>query len=198
MVAAKARDRAHQTVSHLWWWLLLRGIALIALAICALLWPQKTLGLMVKILGVYLIVDGLWATITYALAKQKDHGLLASAAGLVVGLVLLFWTGVSARVFMTILGIWALLQGLGLYFSVRKESEVDPDSKNWVMYVSAGLAIAGIILIVWPSTGVVTVSWLLCALAFLLGGGMVFVAMKMRRIAHRIERPKQLPSSDTE
>ena len=187
-VAAKARDRAHKTVSHLWWWLLLRGIALIVLAICALVWPQKTLGLLVKILGVYLMIDGFWATVTYALAKQKDHGLLASAAGLLVGAVLLFWTGVGARVFMTIVGIWALLQGLGLYFSVRKEADVDPESRQWVKYVAIALAIAGLILIVWPSSGLVTVAWLLSAVAFLLGAAMVFVSSKLRGVANRLER----------
>lgn len=188
-VAGKARVKALHAVSHLWWWLLLRGIALIALAICALVWPQKTLGIMVKILGAYLIIDGLWSSITYALAKQKDHGLLASATGLVVGAVLLFWTGVSSRVFMTIVGIWALLQGVGLYISIRKEAEVDPESRKWIRYIAIAMAIAGIILIVWPSTGVVTVAWLIAIIAFLLGAAMVFASTKLRSVAQRIKHP---------
>lgn len=197
-VAGKARDKASNAVAHLWWWLLFRGIALIILAVFSLVWPQKTVGLMVKILGVYLMIDGLWASVTYAFAKDKDHNLLFGAIGLLVGTVLLLWTGVSGRVFMAIIGIWALLQGVGLYFSARREVDVDQESKQWVKYVAIALAAAGIVLIIWPSTGVVTIAWLLAAVAFLLGGGMVFAAIKLRTVAKRIEAPGTKPQTEAE
>lgn len=185
-VAAKARDKAHDAVCNLWWWLLLRGIALIVLAICALVWPQKTVGLMVKLLGIYLIVDGLWASLTYALTEKRDQSLLVGAVGLLVGAVLLFWTDVSGRIFMTIIGIWAVLQGLGLYMTVRKETKADQEAKSLVKCLAIGLAIAGLVLVIWPSSGVTAIGWLISAVSLLIGVGMVFISLKLRSVGQRI------------
>ena len=197
-VAAKARDKAHDTVCNLWWWLLVRGVALLVLAVCALVWPQKTVGLLVKILGVYLIIDGLWAGVTYALSDKKNHSLLVGAVGLLVGAVLLFWTDVSGRILMTIVGIWAVLQGLGLYFTVRKEAEADAEAKSLVKWLAIGLAIAGLILVVWPSSGVTAIGWLVSAVSGLIGCAMVFVSMKLRSVGQRISAVGRNPESDFE
>ncbi|HBE69561.1 MAG TPA: hypothetical protein DDW52_15555 [Planctomycetaceae bacterium] len=194
-VAAKARGKAHDAVCGLWWWLLLRGIALVALAVCALVWPQKTVGLLVKLLGVYLIIDGLWATVSYALSEKKDKSLLIGAVGLLVGAILLFWTDVSGRVFMTIVGIWAALQGIGLYFTVRKEREADSQAKGLVSWLAIGLAVAGIVLVVWPSSGVTAIGWLISAASMLVGIGMVFIALKLRTLGQRINAVGK-PQSD--
>lgn len=184
--AAKARAKSHDVVCDLWWWLLVRGIAMIALAVCALVWPQKTVGLMVKILGLYLIFDGIWAGASYAMSKEKKNSLLIGAVGLLVGAILLFWTDVSGRVFMTIVGIWALLQGVGLYFTVRNEEDAEAEARTMVKIVALSLAVAGLVLIVWPSSGVVAIGWLMSAVAAVIGGGMVYVAMKLRTVANRI------------
>ena len=64
--------------------------------------------------------------------------------------------------------------------------------------MAMAMAVAGLVLVIWPNTGVVTVAWLLAAVAGLLGAGMVFVSMKLRGVArdsnpaspnpHRISR----------
>jgi uncharacterized membrane protein HdeD (DUF308 family) len=197
-VAAKARDKTHDALCNLWWWLLLRGVALIVLAVCALFWPQKTVGLLVKILGVYLIIDGLWSSVTYAVSKEKDHSLLVGALGLLVGAVLLFWTGVSGRVFMTIIGIWAVLQGVGLYWTTRNEAQADVEAKSLLKWLAIGLVLAGLVLVIWPSSGVTVIGWLISAVSLLIGGAMVFISMKLRSVGQRIRGIGREPEPSAE
>jgi uncharacterized membrane protein HdeD (DUF308 family) len=56
------------------------------------------------------------------------------------------------------------------------------------MGVASGavLAIIGMILIVWPSTGVVAISWLIAIVALVIGCVLIFVATRLRRITDRI------------
>ena len=55
--------------------------------------------------------------------------------------------------------------------------------RQLVRLVGAVLAVAGLILVMWPTTGVVTVSWLISVVALVFGCVLVFVATKLRRLS---------------
>jgi hypothetical protein len=48
------------------------------------------------------------------------------------------------------------------------------------------LAVIGLVLIIWPGVGVVTISWLVAALAFLTGAVLVFLALRLGRVKRRV------------
>ena len=185
-VAAGAKHRASDKLGDVWWWLMVRGAIAIGLAVFALFWPQQTVGLLVNLLGAYLLLDGLLGVVGAFRSGDPRGAPMVAVIGLVVGAVLIFWTGLSMRLFLILVGAWALTQGAGMFLSSRNQ-ESDPESRKLVGIVGGVLALAGLILIVWPNTGVVTVSWLIAIIALLLGCLMCFVALKLRRIAQRID-----------
>ena len=186
-VASDAKHRVSGKLSDLWWWFLIRGVLALGLSVCALFWPQQTVGLLIKLLGGYLLLDGLLGAISTFRSGDKRGAPVVAIVGLVVGMALLFWTGLSIRLFLILVGAWALIQGIGMFLSSRNK-EADPESRNLVGIVGGVLAIAGLILILWPSTGVVTVSWLIAAISLLLGCLLIFVATRLRRVARRLQQ----------
>lgn len=164
---------------------MVRGFLAIGLALFAMFWPQQTVRILVNLLGAYLLFDGLLGAVGAFRSGERRGAPLVAIVGLVVGVLLLFWTGLSVRLFLILVGAWALIQGVGVFLSSRHK-ESDPDSRNLVGIAGGALAVAGLILVVWPNTGVVTVSWLLAIVALLLGCLLIFVATRLRRISKRI------------
>ena len=185
-VAAGAQQRVGSKLGDIWWAFMLRGLLALALAACALFWPQKTMGLMVKLLGAYFIIDGLAGAIAAFRAQNKGSHLIQVVVSLAVGLVLLFWTGVSAKLFLIVVGIWALLQGAGMYLSSRK-LEPEEEQSGLVGTIGAIMAVIGLVLIFWPNMGVVAISWLIALCSLVVGGLLVFLAMKLKRVKKRID-----------
>ena len=185
-VAAGAQQRVGSKLGDIWWTFMLRGLLALALAACALFWPQKTMGLMVKLLGAYFIIDGLAGAIGAFRAQSKGSHLMQVIVSLAVGLVLLFWTGVSAKLFLIVVGVWALLQGAGMYLSSRK-LESEEEQSGLVGSIGVVMALIGLVLIFWPNTGVVAISWLITLASLVVGCLLVYLATRLKRVKKRID-----------
>jgi uncharacterized membrane protein HdeD (DUF308 family) len=184
-VVTGAKHRVSDKLADIWWWFMIRGVLALCLAVVALFWPEKTIGILIKLLGAYLLLDGLLGAVGAFRSGGKGGVSMIAIVGVVVGAILLLWTGVSVRLFLTLVGGWALIQGIGMFLSSRSKDS-DQEARTLVGTVGAVLALAGLILIVWPSSGVVTVSWLLSAIALVVGAVMVYVSIRLRRVSHRI------------
>ena len=185
-VVSGAKHHVSNKLADIWWWMMIRGLLALGLAVVALFWPQKTIGLLVNLLGAYLLIDGVIDAIGALRSRGKNGFPIFAIVSFVVGATLLFWTGISVRLFLTLVGIWALLQGGSLFLSSRSESE-DNESRQLLGMVGGVMAVIGLILIIWPSTGVVAISWLIASVALVLGCVLIFVATRLRRIASRMD-----------
>ena len=169
----------------MWWSFLLRGLFALALAACALFWPQRTIAILTKILGAYFLFDG--ATGAFSAYRSGDRGsaLVPAIVSLAAGLVLLFWTAISAKVFLVIIGIWAILQAIGLLAS-SWQMDSDDENRLFVALVGIALLITGVVFIVWPDTGVVAVSWLIAIGAAIVGALLIYLATRFKRFGKRV------------
>jgi uncharacterized membrane protein HdeD (DUF308 family) len=104
-----------------------------------------------------------------------------------VGAVLLFWPGVTVKLLLIILGIWALLHGANLFLAGRNADQNDPN-RGLLLTIGLVLAVIGLVLIVWPGAGAVTISWLVAALAFVVGAMLVFLALRLRQVKLRVDK----------
>ncbi len=185
-VVGNAKSRVSDRLVDLWWWFLIRGLLAIALAVVALFWPQKTIGILVNLLGAYLLIDGVLGAIGAIRSGGKNGFPVFAIVSFVVGAILLFWTGISVRVFLVLVGLWALIQGGSLFLSSRN-NESDAESRQLIGILGALLAAAGLVLVVWPVTGVVTISWLIAVVALAIGCLLIFVATRLRQISQRLK-----------
>ncbi len=185
-VVFSARGRASDKLSDIWSWMLERFVLALGLAVFALAWPQQTVGILVKLLGGYILIDGLLGAFGAFRSGRKSGMPAIALIRLVVGAMLVFWTDLRMRLFLMLLGNWALIQGVRMFFYNRNKAS-NPEARNLIGLVGGILPLVGLILVLWPSATVVTVSWLLAGLAFLIGFVMVFESIKLQRVVRQID-----------
>jgi uncharacterized membrane protein HdeD (DUF308 family) len=184
-VASAAKQHVSNKLDDIGWWFMIRGILALSLAVVALFWPEKTIGILVKLLGAYLLIDGVIGAVgAFRSGGQRGFPVFAIVS-MAVGAILIFWTGISVRFFLTLVGVWALLQGAGIFLSNRS-ADSDTETRQLFGTVGAVLAVAGLILIVWPGTGIVAISWLIAVVASIIGCVLILIASRLRRLKKRV------------
>ncbi|MGB7932346.1 MAG: DUF308 domain-containing protein [Gammaproteobacteria bacterium] len=184
--AAGLQNRVGGKMSGIWWAFLLRGLLALGLGVSALIWPSLTLALLIRLVGLYAMLDGAAGIVTGIRNRELQSYLVLALASLAVGAVLIFWPGVTVKGLLILLGIWAVLQGTNLFLAGRSAEYDDP---NRALLTTSGtvLAVIGLVLIIWPGVGVVTISWLVAALAFLIGALLVFMGLRLRQVKLRVD-----------
>lgn len=176
----------HGMVHDIWWSFMLRGLLAGALGVFALLWPSMTLSILARLVGVFLLIDGVAGLITSLRASPRGTYLLPALAGIAIGAVLLFWPGGSLRTMLVILGAWALFIGIGHIMASRDPSVQDAD-RGLIKIIGIIVSIVGLALVLWPGAGIVTVSWVIAAGALLLATLWITLAIRLKRLQNDMD-----------
>ncbi len=178
---ASVKGRIETKLGDIWWAIMLRGLLAIALGLCAFLWPQRTIGILVKLLGAYFMTDGVIGAVGAYRSSEKAAPLMQTVVSLALGFALLVWTGVTAKIFLVLVGIWLILQGVGLYLSSRN---VEPNESERGLMQGIGIvtALIGLVFVFWTDTGEVAIAWLVGIAAVVLGGLLVYLSSRIKRL----------------
>jgi uncharacterized membrane protein HdeD (DUF308 family) len=184
--AAVAKQRVDAKLGEIWWAILLRGVLALGLAVCAFVWPEKTLGIFVKLLGAYFLIDGVIGVISAYRSGDKASPLMQVIVSLALGLVLLLWTSISGKLFLILVGIWLVLQGISLLLAAFRMDSAD-EQRGLAMIIGGVMAVIGVVFIFWTDTGIVAISWLIGIGAAAIGLLLIYLATRVRRIRARID-----------
>jgi len=192
VAAAGLKSRVSGKMGNVWWAFMLRGLLALGLGVSALIWPKLTLALLVRLIGIYALLDGAAGLISGIRGRDLQSYLLPALVSLAVGAVLLFWPGLTVKWLLIILGIWTLLHGANLFLAGRSADQNDPN-RGLLLTIGLVLVVIGLVLIVWPGAGAVTISWLVAALAFVVGAMLVFLALRLRQVKLRVNKLGNVP-----
>lgn len=184
--AAAVRGRVSARLGDLWWWFMVRGALAAVLGLCALIWPGVTLEILIVLVGIFCLADGLTGLFGALRAADRASGLAQALVSLAAGLVLLFWPGATIRVLLVVFGAWLLFIGIGQILAARREA-LDADDRRVMTTIGGLAALIGLVLVVWPGSGVVAISWLIAIAALLLAALLVFVALRLKRVKARAD-----------
>jgi uncharacterized membrane protein HdeD (DUF308 family) len=192
-VGLELRGRVSGKLGDMWRAFMLRGVFAGLLGIFALFWPAASLGILVRVLGVYCLADALSGIID---ARRVDGGASVPqiVAGLVFGGVLLLWPGTSVRTLLMVFGAWALFPGVSQIVASR--ANIDHAGRSLMTGTGATLAVIGLVLLIWPGTGVVAISWFIALAALVFAALLIFAALALKRIQQRIDRLASLRPSE--
>jgi uncharacterized membrane protein HdeD (DUF308 family) len=182
----QVRARVGDKLGDVWWSLLIRGLLALALAVAALFWPEATLILLIRLIALFALADGVMGLLGWLRTRDLAAHLAPALISIAVGLILLFWPDLTGRLLLTILGLWALFQGVMLILAGFQTETDDPD-RGPAMIIGTVAALVGLVLVIWPGTGVVTVSWAIGIAALLIGASLIYLALRLRRIDKRAE-----------
>ncbi|MCU4654813.1 DUF308 domain-containing protein [Roseibacterium sp. SDUM158016] len=172
----EVREAISDRLGKLWWAFLLRGVLAAALGIAALFWPTGSIALLLQLVGILLILDG--GLTLFGFGRRGPAGGLGIGA-IVIGLVLLIWPEGTARFAFFLLGAFAVATGLGSLSTWRRMPEWDPERGT---ARNAGLValLVGLILIFWPGSGLVALSWAIAFVALAAAAVMFWLAARFR------------------
>jgi uncharacterized membrane protein HdeD (DUF308 family) len=178
-----------------WWVILLRGIFAILFGLAAILLPGVTLAVLVLIFAAYMLLDGIFDIVAAVRAAQRHErwGLLIveGIVDLAAGVIALVWPLITILVFVYIMGAWAIVSGILLWSAAFR---LNLTHGRWLMgFGGAVSTLWGFLLLLWPFSGAVAVTWLIGVYALFFGGAMLALAFRLRRLRHEIPPSGAIP-----
>ena len=179
-----------ETLSRHWWAVALRGVAATVFGVLALVWPGITVFALVIVFGAYALVDGVFTLITAfgdregGLARGHRAWLVARGiAGIVAGIIAAVWPGITALALLWVVALWAMVTGLlEIVAAVQLRKEM---RREWLLALSGALSVLfGILLVVWPATGILALVVLIGVAAIAFGITLLMLGLRLRRARH--------------
>ena len=179
-----------------WWLVLLRGIFMVIFGIIALVSPGIALLTLVWVFGFYAILDGIAALVIGIRTRGEPHWVWTIVQGVVsvlAGVIALIWPGVTALALLFVVAFWAIMLGIGEIggaFSSRRRG-----SNTWGWTLAAGIlnVVFGILLLIWPASGILTLVWLVGIFALVGGVALILLAFRVRSVVKSTEDASSAP-----
>ena len=182
-------------LGDIWWAFMLRGVFAGVLGIFALIWPTPTFTILTRMIGLYCLADGLSGLVGAVRASDLGTYLLQAVVSLAVGGFLLFWPSTSARTLLMVFGGWALFTGVSQILAARWAS-VEDTNRGLMTTTGGAVAGVGLVLLIWPGTGVVAISWIIALVALLFAALLIFLALRLKRLKKRVDTLAPLRSPE--
>jgi uncharacterized membrane protein HdeD (DUF308 family) len=174
----------------IWIFAIIRGVLGIIFGLIALFAPIATAVVLAIVIGVYAIVEGVFDIIEAIRHRGSSSMVLRivlGAVSILFGILVLVWPGMSLGILVILVGVWAIIIGvLQIMSSVRHRAV--PNS-GWIWGIIGGaLAILfGILVLVRPGAGLVSIIWIIGIWAIVWGITLIVLGVQLRRAADRNE-----------
>ena len=175
---------AVRTMAEHWWVVLLRGIFAILFGVLAYTWPGLTILILVTLWGAYALVDGIFGVVAGARGKWGSL-VVIGVLGIAAGIIAFLWPGLTAVTLLWILAFWAIVAGvLQISAAIRLRKEVQGE---WLWILSGILTVGlGVLFFLYPGAGILSVTWLIAALAIVWGILLVMLSFKLKGLKGRL------------
>jgi len=89
----------------------------------------------------------------------------------------------------------ALFTGVSRILGARRANAEDTD-RGLMTTMGGAVAVIGLVLLIWPGTGVVAISWIIALGALLLAALLIFLALRLKRLKKRVDNLAPLRSAE--
>ena len=169
-------------LAHNWWMLALRGVLAILFGLVAFVWPGLTFVTLVLIFGAYALLDGIFALVAAWKARNSDRWwafLFEGILGIAAGIIAFIWPGAATFALLYVIAAWAILTGIfEIAAAIQLRKEID--NEWWLALSGVASIIFGVLMAIWPLTGLVVVTWIVGAYAIAFGVMMLLLAFRLR------------------
>ena len=162
-------ERSERLVGY-WWLSLIAGVVLIAIGFIVMVNPAESyfsfatwFGFAVMVTGVLTLVQGLSSNNRYV---RRGWLILASIADIIIGIILVFNSLVSAFVMPILLGAWLLYRGIAMLMQGVDLKSHNVRGSGWLIFYSAIVIVVAIAVLWMPVTLGVEAVILFVAIAF--------------------------------
>jgi uncharacterized membrane protein HdeD (DUF308 family) len=173
-----------RSVASQWWILALRGLLAVIFGVLALMWPGPTLAALVLFFAAFAIVDGILALVVGFRSKWWGVALLG-LLGITAGILTFMRPGITALALLYLIAGWAIVRGV---FEIVGAIQLRRELENeWLLILSGLASIAfGVLVLVYPGAGALSIVWLIGAFAIWIGLLMLFLAFRLKKLPERL------------
>jgi hypothetical protein len=185
---ARRLDRRAGWARHNWGYVLAVGVIAVVFGAFLLGSAFDTLSALLWVTGLYLIFMGAVQLLGLGRGGARGMHLLAAAVAFAGGLVLLLWPGETLKVIAVVGGITFLLYGVvEIVASVRGPAE----DRLAGLARGAGLAVLGVLMIVWPGPTVTLLGVVLGLITIVWGASVIVSALSLRKAGREWEEMRE-------
>src|SRR5262247_928492 len=165
-----------------WWALALRGALAVLFGVVAFVMPGLTVAFLIALFGAYALVDGALAIVAGVKAAEHHERfgslLLRGILGIAAGLVAFILPGPTAVILTLMIGAWAIVTGV---LEIVAAVHLHRAHGEWLLILNGVLSVVfGLLLVIVPGLGILTLVWIIGAYAILFGAIMLVLAFRLR------------------
>jgi uncharacterized membrane protein HdeD (DUF308 family) len=99
------------------------------------------------------------------------------------GLVSLVWPGATAFALLFVVAFWAILLGIGEIAGAFTSRRSGSSAWGWTLAAGVLNVVFGVVLLLWPASGILALVWLVGIFALIGGVTLVALSFKVRSVA---------------
>ncbi len=161
-----------EMMAKYWWLNLIRGLLALALGVILLVMPAIfSILLLVMFVGAYFLVDGVFSLIFFFAHPKTNHRwwiFAGGIAGILAGIVVFTWPGMTAVFLLFFIAFWALITGIFEIIYAIAQWKTLP-GKGWILTGGVLSIIIGAILLSNPVAGALALMWVIALYLVLFG-----------------------------
>ena len=191
-------DTVVRTLHQNWWLVLLQGVLSVVLGVLALAKPGVTLSALILLWGLFALLNGV-GDVFHAIGAAASHRswgwqLAGGLVGILAGLAILRWPGLSALVVLYLVALWALMMGIVRLVGALADHEALPHA--WLVALAGVVSMLfGIAMFAWPGVGLLTLVYLVGIYAIVYGVIACVIAFRLHSLPGRIAGTLVLPGA---
>ncbi len=91
------------------------------------------------------------------------------------------WPGITSLALLYVIAFWAIFTGVAeIMYGIRVRKEVE---NEWTLILTGALSVLfGILLLIWPGAGMLSLVWLIAIFAILYGIALVALSFKVKKM----------------
>jgi uncharacterized membrane protein HdeD (DUF308 family) len=168
-----------------WWLVLVRGVLAVLFGLFALFSPGSALLALVYVFGAYAVLDGITAVVA-GLRHRRDEAhwvwhVVEGVISIVAGVIAFAWPGVTALVILYLVAFWSVFTGVSEIMEAVAMRRRGAPMWGWVLAAGVLGVLLGIVLVLAPGAGLLTLLWLLGFYAVVFGVIIIVWALRLRR-----------------
>ena len=182
-------DMVVRTLHQNWWLVLLQGVLSVVLGVLALAKPGVTLSALILLWGLLALLNGV-GDVFHAIGaagSQKSWGwqLAGGLVGILAGLAILRWPGLSALFVLYLVALWAIMMGIVRLVGAIADHEALPHA--WLVALAGVVSVLfGIAMFAWPNVGLLTLVYLVGFYAIVYGVITCVMAFRLHSLPERM------------
>lgn len=169
-----------------WWWtFVVRGVLAVAFGVLAFLAPPLGIAVLVGLFAAWVLIDGVSGLVAGIRTRGIDRSwwleVAEGVASIVAGVVALIFPEYAATALVLIIAAWAIVTGVfQVWIAIRLRRVIE--GEVWLGLAGLVSILFGVILLVFPRAGALSLVWLIGSGAIVFGVFLVLLGWRLRGI----------------